>query len=161
MVASLASDGRRNHPLRRRLHGLSGTCPAYVESGQLTSVAFRSNAMALWKRSDECCLTGLWNPSIHLATAFSACWQDCQATGQISSDSMVLKTQRVNATGPSDPATPARRGQDAAFAGQGLTVHKAVLRPAVGMVNQSRSGASSQTSAAQGFDREVALQAIM
>jgi hypothetical protein len=100
--------------------------------------------MALWKRSDECRLTGLWNPSLYLATAFSACWRDCQATGQISADSLVLKRQRVNATGPSDPATPAHRGQDAAFAGQGLTVHKAVLRPAVGMVNQSRSGASSQ-----------------
>ena len=29
-------------------------------------------AMGLWKPSDECRLTGLWNPSMYLATAFSA-----------------------------------------------------------------------------------------
>ncbi len=30
------------------------TCPAYVESVQRTSVGFSSNAMRLWKRSNEC-----------------------------------------------------------------------------------------------------------
>jgi hypothetical protein len=31
---------------------------------------------------------------MYLATAFSACWRDCHATGQISSDLMVLKKVR-------------------------------------------------------------------
>lgn len=35
------------------------TCPALVESVYLTSRAFRSKAMGLWKPSDECRLTGL------------------------------------------------------------------------------------------------------
>ena len=34
---------------------------------------------------------GYENPSMYLATAFSACWRDCPATGQISSVLMVLK----------------------------------------------------------------------
>jgi len=61
--------------------------------------------MGLWKASDECRLTGSKNPSMDLATAFSACWRDCQATFQIRSDLMVLKMERVNAMGLSEPAT--------------------------------------------------------
>jgi hypothetical protein len=59
---------------------------------------------------------------------------------------------RVVVVGPA----PAHRDQDAAFPQQGLIVDRAVLRPAVGMVNQLRRGAASPQSTAQGFYREVA-----
>ena len=42
----------------RRAGALRWTCPAFLESVQLTSRAFRSKAMGLWKPSDECRLTG-------------------------------------------------------------------------------------------------------
>jgi hypothetical protein len=94
---------------------------------------------------------------MYLATAFSACWRDCQATGQIRSDLMVLKMERVNATGPSEPATfhhrvvvavpaPAHRDQDAAFSEQRLIVDRAVLRSAVGMMDQPRRRVASHDS---------------
>jgi putative transposase len=55
---------------------------------------------------------------------------------------------------------PAHRDQDAAFAEQRLIVDRAVLRSAVGMMDQPRGGVASHQSTAQGFDREVALQAV-
>jgi hypothetical protein len=105
---------------------------------------------------------------MYVATAFSACWRDCQATGQISSDFMVLQIERVNATGRSAPSTPghqvvaavpapACRNLEAAFAEQGLTIHRAAVRPAAGMVNQSRNAVSSHMGAAQRFGHEVLL----
>ena len=39
--------------------GSNWTCPTFVESVWPASRAFRSNAMGLWKPSDECRLTGL------------------------------------------------------------------------------------------------------
>lgn len=45
----------------------------------------------LWKPGDECRLTGLQNPSMYLATAFSACRRDCHIVGQMSSDLIVFK----------------------------------------------------------------------
>ena len=55
------------------------------------SGAIRSKAVGLWKPSDECRLTGLQNPSMYLATAFSVYWWDCQSTSQTRSDLRVLK----------------------------------------------------------------------
>ena len=57
-------------------------------------------------------------------------------------------------------SAPAHRDQDASFPKQRLIVHRAVLRPAVGMVNQPRPRVASYQSTAQGFDREVTLQKI-
>ena len=47
----------------------------------LTSHDFLSKIIGLWKSRDDTCLTGLWNPSMYLATAFSVCPRDCQTTG--------------------------------------------------------------------------------
>ena len=55
---------------------------------------------------------------------------------------------------------PAHRDQDAAFAEQRLIVDRAVLRSAVGMVNQPGCRVASHQSTAQGFDREIAFQAV-
>ena len=54
-------------------------------------------------------------------------------------------------------SAPAHRDQDAAFAEQGLIVDRAVLRPAVGMMNQPRRGVAGRQGTAQGFNGEVAL----
>ena len=54
----------------------------------------------------------------------------------------------------------ARLTQDAPSAEQRLIVDRAVLRSTVGMMNQPRRGVASHESAAQGFDREIALQAV-
>jgi hypothetical protein len=47
--------------------------------------------MGIWKLSDYCRLTGLQNPSMYLATAFSDYRRDCHATGQITSELTFLK----------------------------------------------------------------------
>ena len=49
---------------------------------------------------------------------------------------------------------------DAPFPEQGLIVDRAILRSAVGMVNQSRRRVASHQSASQGFYRGITLQAI-
>jgi hypothetical protein len=58
-------------------------------------------------------------------------------------------------------SAPAHRDQDAAFAEQCLIVHRAVLRSAVGMMNQPGRGVASNESTAQGFHRKIALQAAL
>jgi hypothetical protein len=68
------------------------TCPAFLESVEFPSRTFRAKATGLWKSGDDCRLMGSWNPSTDLVTTFSARWRDCRATGQISTDVMVLKT---------------------------------------------------------------------
>lgn len=55
---------------------------------------------------------------------------------------------------------PAHRDLDAAFAQQGLIVDRAVLRPAIGMVNQPWCMVASHQSTAQGLHRKIALQAL-
>lgn len=70
-------------------------------------------------------------------------------------------------------SAPAHRDLDAAFSEQRLTVDRAVLRSAVGMVDRAMGtplvretmarpgrGVASHQSTAQGFDREIALQAV-
>ena len=56
--------------------------------------------------------------------------------------------------------SPAHRDQDAPFSEQRLIVYRAVLRPKVGMMDQSRRGVAGHQSTAQGFDREISLQAV-
>lgn len=56
--------------------------------------------------------------------------------------------------------TPAHRDQDTPSAEQRLIVDRAVLRSAVGMVNQPRCRVASHQSTPQGFDRKIAFQAI-
>lgn len=122
---------------------------------------------------------------MYLAMAFSACWRDCQATGQINSGLMVLKNVRRIRKQSSGlfsrrktievswqfprPLIRCRQeiacnrlqgDQDAAFAEQRLIVDRAVLRSAVGMMDQHRCRVASHQSTAQGFDREIALQTI-
>ena len=108
------------------------------------AVAVRSKATGRRWPNGEGRPTGLQKPPMFLAMAFSACWRDCQATGQILPDLMVLKITRVDAIGPRDRATldrravpavpaPARRDQDAGFAEQGLMVQRVGLdRPMSG-----------------------------
>lgn len=125
--------------------------------------------MGLWKPVDECLLTGLWNPSMYLAAAFSAWGRDCHATCQTRSDLMVLKKVRrirkqssglfsrrktieVSQQFPRPRilcrqaiACKRREGdQGAASAEQRLIADRAVLRSAVGMVNQPRRGAARE-----------------
>lgn len=57
------------------------------------------------------------------------------------------------------PAT-AHRDLDAAFAKQGLIVDRAVLRPAIGMVNQPWCRVASHQNTAQGLHRKIAPQAV-
>ncbi|KPP97529.1 MAG: hypothetical protein HLUCCA12_18175 [Rhodobacteraceae bacterium HLUCCA12] len=57
-------------------------------------------------------------------------------------------------------SAPAHRDQDAAFTEQRLVVDRAVLRSAVGMVDQPWGGVASRQSTAQRFDRKIALQAV-
>ena len=121
---------------------------------------------------------GLWKPR-------SACWRDCNATGQISADLMVLKkvrrirkqssglfSRRKTIELSSQFPRPLNRcrqaiacnrregDQDAPFAKQRLIVDRAILRSAVGMVNRPRCRVASHQSTAQGFDCEVALQTV-
>jgi hypothetical protein len=95
--------GTRSHK-----HSTVMDFPAFRESVEVTSRAFRSKAMGFWKPGDECRVTGVWNPSMSLAMAFSACWRDCRGeadkgliqwinsllNGQMSSELMVLKKVR-------------------------------------------------------------------
>ena len=57
-------------------------------------------------------------------------------------------------------AAPTHRDRDAPSAEQRLIVYRAVLRPTVGMMDQSRRGVAGHQSTAQGFDREISLQAV-
>ena len=57
---------------------------------------------------------------MYLATAFTAWARVCQATGQISSDLMVLKNVPTSAV--IAVSTPVHRDQDAQFPEQGLLV---------------------------------------